>query len=74
MNKFSNLCKVKGMTTDKVMKPHYEIIYKRITQQAGTHTMNLEMFFGALELLSSQLPISEEQNVESLIEHILKCI
>lgn len=31
MNKFTQLSKIKGMTTDKLLKPHYEIIFKRVT-------------------------------------------
>ena len=31
MNKFANLSKLPMMASDKLMKPNYEIIYKRIT-------------------------------------------
>jgi hypothetical protein len=31
MNNFAKLSKVPGMTTEKLQKPNYEIIYKRIT-------------------------------------------
>lgn len=74
MNKFANISKVRGMTTDKLMKPNYEIIYKRITQQTGVHTMNLILFFSALELISQTIYPEEEEHrrVEVLMEHLLQ--
>ena len=35
MGKFSKLSKVKGMTNEKVLKPHYEIIFKKIMSKCN---------------------------------------
>ena len=77
LNKFSNISKLAGMTTEKMMKASYEIIYKRVQQQSGQAIMNLESFFTGLQLISTSLFSEEEdQNirikllVNHLIEHI----
>lgn len=73
MNRFAALSKLPKMTNDKMQKPHYEIAYKRITQQAGVHKMTLEIFFGALDLLSETFfpEIKGPQRVEALIAHLI---
>jgi hypothetical protein len=55
LNKFANISKITGMTSEKMMKANYEIIYKRVQQQSGIPIMNMETFFSALELIAANL-------------------
>jgi hypothetical protein len=48
---FSKLAKIKPLAR-VVPKPNMEILYKRITKNAGVGCMDLEHFFEALEELA----------------------
>ena len=77
LNKFANISKIAGMTNEKMMKPHYEIAYKRVQQQSGTPVMTMETFFSALESIASNMNPEEKDSkarVKTLIDYLINAI
>lgn len=72
ISKFGKIAKVPGMTNDNFMKPHFDITFKHILSQKGAATMDLEIFFDALEYLGEQLFIAETDKIEKVVKLLIQ--
>ena len=70
--KFTKLVNIKGLPQGILLKPHYEILFKRILSKHKTQHMSLEVFFSAIESLADILYPYEIDRVDMLISTIIK--
>ncbi len=57
-SKFNKLNKIPGMTSDKLLKVDYDLIYKKATLIQDTGVMNFDIFIEALFIVTSKLKAS----------------
>jgi len=67
ISKFGKMAKVPGMTSDTFMKPHFDITFKHIISQKNASTMDLDIFFDALEYLGEQLFMAQTDKIEKVV-------
>ena len=73
MSKFVKIHKVEKISQNgKIIKPSFEILFKKVLSKHGVKMMSLEFFYEALEQLSEMVRPGDLDKMEYIINAILE--
>jgi hypothetical protein len=71
-SQFQKLSKVQGLTSQKLMKAQYDIIYRNTIKKHDISTMDLNAFFDAIEIIANKV-INSGNAYDDLRELLTLC-